>query len=100
MGIEVNACEFDCNAARTSPALDTAEGISVAAADIDDVERSDGRSRGDGTEPAQQRAISEEPAIEAREVAKAGAEPVEGAGRIYFSRRVRRDGGNRSRQTA
>jgi hypothetical protein len=37
--IQIEACEFDGNAACASPEIDAAEGVAVAAADIDDVER-------------------------------------------------------------
>jgi len=82
--ISIEACEFDDNAACASPALDAAERVAVAAADIDDVERLGGGWRSDGAEPIQDRAVAEEPAIEARKVAEAGAELVAGAGLVDF----------------
>jgi hypothetical protein len=83
VGIKIDAREFDRNATCASPALDAAEAVAVSAADVDDVKRLDGWRCGDGIEPTQQRAVSEEPAIEARKVAEASAELVAGAGLVH-----------------
>jgi hypothetical protein len=81
--VKVETGELDRDTACASPALDAAEGIAVTAADIDDVKRLNGGRCGDGIEPTQQRAVSEEPAIEARKVAEASAELVARAGLIH-----------------
>ncbi len=39
VGVDVEAGEFDSNAARAGPALDAAQGVAIAAADVEDVER-------------------------------------------------------------
>ena len=87
IGIEIDARELDRDAARAGPELDAAEGVAVTAGDVDDVERFDngrcGGSCGNGIEPTQQRAVSQKPAIEAREVAEASAELLAGAGLIH-----------------
>jgi len=83
VGIKIDAREFDRNATCASPALDATKGVAVAAADVDDVKRPRRRWRCHGVEPIKERAISEEPAIEARKVAEAGAELVARAGLVH-----------------
>ena len=39
IGIDVDSSEFDGDAARVSPALDAAQSVAVAAADVEDVNR-------------------------------------------------------------
>ena len=76
IGIDVDAGQFDVDAARASPALDAPQPVAVTAADVEDADRPGGNNRDHGFKPFKRRPVPEKPAVESRNVAEARAQFV------------------------
>ncbi len=76
VGVNVDSNEVDSEIASCSPLLDAAQGIAVAASDVQDAQRLRDLLRVESVEPSEERWPRAEPLVETRDVVKAGAELI------------------------